>query len=632
VARQALIPVIEFLRSHAPFDRMAPTHLEYLAKHLQLAFYSHDEVITQPTDDSAKRFYIIKQGRVRGETQNEQALSEDGAWELVAGECFPVGALLAKRPVRTVHRAVEDTFCFELDRELFDQLLQQSPEFHDFCTRRMASLLDQALLSVQAGLLTTNTSGGAALSATLASLVRREPVSCPPNAPIRDALASMHAERVGSIVVTDAKLKPLGVFTLRDLLERVVSSHTDLDMPIQKVMTPNPLSLPPHAAAHEAASLMVQKGFSHVCVVENDRLMGVVSERDLFSLQRVGMAQLSRSIAHAKDLDTLARLGRDIHGIIDQMLVQGASVEQLTQIITQLNDHITHRVITLCVAESDSLPVAFTWLSFGSEGREEQTLKTDQDNGILFMTPKGQSASKIRERLLPLARRINEALDTCGYPLCPGNIMASNPECCLSLEEWQERFQNWIEHGKPDHLLKANIFFDFRALFGDPAPASRLRRWVNQHASADSAFLRQMAENAMRKRPPLGLVRDFVVSHDDEHPDSIDLKLHGLMPFVDGARLLALAHGLSETGTMSRFRAAAKAGVLRAKEVDAWCDAYGFIQLLRMRLHQEQHRRGEPYSNFINPDTLNDLNRRILREAFRQSRKLQTHLAVEYQL
>lgn len=611
---------------------MAPAHLEFLAQHLRLGFYAKDEVITEPARGAAGHFYVIKQGRVRGETGDDTGPSEDGAWELVAGECFPIGALLARRPARTLHRAVEDTFCFELEREDFDKLLGLSPVFHDFCTRRLANLLDQALQGVQASLATAASTGEASLNAPLSSLIRRAPVSCLPQTPIREALQSMNKERVGSIVITDAEQQPLGVFTLHDLLGRVATSGISLESPIEQVMTRRPLSLSPQAAVYEAAALMARMGFGHVCVVENGRLTGVVSERDLFSLQRVGLVQLSRSITHAPDIATLTRLGRDIHRVIDQMLVQGASVAQLTQIITLLNDHITRRVITLCAAEAGAPPAAFTWLSFGSEGRQEQTLKTDQDNGILFIPPDGRNAQAVREELLPLARKINQALDACGYPLCRGNIMAGNPECCLSLEEWKARFLDWIEHGSPEHLLNASIFFDFRAIYGERAPVEELQRWVAERVAVNATFLRQMAENALRNRPPLGLVRDFVVASGGEHPDTIDLKLNGSMPFVDGARLIALANRIAETGTLARFRAAARAGALREKEADAWCDAHAFIYLLRMRAHQAQAVQGMPLDNCVNPDSLNDLDRRILKEAFRQARKLQARLALDYQL
>ena len=630
-AGAVLAPVIEFLVRHAPFDRMAPAHLEFLAEHLQLGFHARGEPVTEPDQGQADTFYIIKQGRVRGETDAMHAASEEGAWELIAGECFPIGALLGRRPVRTVHRAIEDTFCFELGRDDFDKLLALSPVFHDFCSRRLASLLDQALRAVQADV-ASEVSGDASLSAPLANLVRRTPVTCEAETPIRTALERMKGERVGSLIAIDAERHPGGVFTLHDLLSRVVTADISLDAPIRDVMTPRVFALPPQATAHEAAVLMARQGIGHVCVVEDGRLTGVVSERDLFSLQRIGLVNLSRSITHAPDIQVLARHARDIHRLIDQMLVQGASVAQLSQIITLLNDHVARRAIEIVLAETGRPPVPFTWLAFGSEGRQEQTLKTDQDNGILFVLPDGKSADAVRAELLPVARRINEALDACGYPLCTGNIMASNPACCLSLEEWKQRFSRWIDQGTPEHLLNASIFFDVRVLWGSDGPGKELRNWVSARVADNPRFLRQMAENALRNSPPLGLVREFVVEGSGEHADELDLKLRGTTPFVDGARLLALAHRIVESNTPARLRAAARAGVLRDTEAEAWCDAFSFIQLLRMRNHQAQARAGEALDNHIDPDGLNELDRRILKESFRQARKLQARIRLDYQL
>ncbi len=627
-ASAVLAPVVEFLSRHAPFDRMAPAPLQYLARHAELAFYAKGETITEPARGPAERFFIIKQGRVRGEIEPG---AEHEVWELQVGECFPVGALLSRRPVRMAQRAVEDTFCFELAREHFDRLYAESPEFRDFCSRRLASMLDRTLNTLQAAI-SAQVSGEAPTRTPLAALVRRAPVTCAPRTPLRTALATMHAEHVGSMVVVDAAERPLGIFTLHDLLARAAEKNFVFETAIEKVMTRQPITLAPSDTAHDAALVMARESIGHVCLVENGKLRGVVSERDLFSLQRIGLARLARTIARAPDVASLARLARDIHRLIDQMLAQGVSVTQLGQIITQLNDHVTRRVIELTLAEGEAPEVPFTWLAFGSEGRGEQTLKTDQDNGILFAVPKGRKAEAVRKKLLPLAKKINAALDACGYPLCTGNIMAGNPECCLSLEEWKEQFGNWIDRGEPEHLLKASIFFDFRALGGDEAPVAALRRWVADRAAGNPRFLRQMAGNALRNEPPLGLVREFVVENGGEHDRELNLKLRGITPFVDGARLLALAHRVSETNTHARLRAVARSGAIPESEAEAWCDALAFIQLLRMRNHQRQERLGEPLDNFIDPDALNELDRRILKEAFRQARKLQTRFRLDYQL
>ncbi|MCW8957537.1 MAG: DUF294 nucleotidyltransferase-like domain-containing protein, partial [Gammaproteobacteria bacterium] len=429
----ALTPVVDFLRQHAPFDQMAEPHLDYLAKRLRLVFYAAGSIITSPEDGQATSFHIIKQGRIRGETlEGEQ---KDG-YELIAGECFPVGALLARRPVHTVSRAAEDTFCFELERDDFDTLLQKSPVFHDFCTRRLANLLDNALREAQARS-ATRIAEDTSLNTPVRQLIKRPAVTCQYETPLVSALRTMQQKAVGSMIITDANQQVKGIFTLHDLLERAACDGCTMEVTIGEVMTREPLTLPAEALAHEAALLMARHGIGHICVVERGRLLGMISERDIFALQRVGIASLGQAIARANAVEQLVPLGHDIHRLVEQMLAQGASVEQLTRLIATLNDNLTRRVIALILKEHGSSLPAFTWLAFGSEGRGEQTLKTDQDNGMLFLCKEGETADQVREQLLPVARQINDALAECGFPLCPGNIMASNPECCLSLEEWQ---------------------------------------------------------------------------------------------------------------------------------------------------------------------------------------------------
>jgi CBS domain-containing protein len=628
-AQASLQSVLDFLRRHAPFNQMAESHQDFLAKRLKLAFFSKDEVITGPDEGVASRFYIIKQGRVRGETRDGHT-AEDGAWELVTGESFPIGALMAKRPARTVHRAVDDTFVYELERDDFQQLLSKSPVFNDFCTRRLANLLDTAMREMRAAS-AHDVTGDSSLNTRLRGLLPPNRISCRAGTPIREALEQMEQAQRRSIAIVDEQQRPIGILTLRDVMTRIALPQVDIATPIGEVMTPITQTLTPDDFAFEAALQMAQSGIGHVCIVEEKRFVGIVSERDLFSLQRVGLGNLSRAIKRADDIPTLKQLSADVQQLVNQMMAQGASVEQLTQIISTLNDHITQRIIVLAQAQLGRPAIPFTWLSFGSEGRLEQTLKTDQDNGILFLPAPGQSDEEARTALLPLATFINRALAEVGFPLCPGNIMASNPECCLSLEEWKARFGRWVEASTPDNLLNATIFFDFRALYGPDEPVEELRRWLLEKTAANSLFRRMLAQNCLRNRPPLGLFGDFkLAAHGKEK--GIDLKLHGITPFVDGARLIALEHRLGQTNTLQRLQSAARTGAMRQDDADAWVNAYGYIQLLRMRNHQRQAEQGVELSNYLDPEALNSLDRRILKEAFRQARKLQTRLSLDYQL
>lgn len=623
-----------FITKHAPFDRMELAHVMWMMERMQLGYYAAGEVIVSPEQGAADRFLVIKQGVVHGE-QNVAKASDADTWlELAVGECFPLGALLANRPVASVYRAGSDTFCYELAAVDFRELIGTSAAFRDFCTRRIANLLEHSKQVIQAQYSNSSVEQQS-LASPLSAIIRRAPVTCEPDMPVRQVLQIMHEQHVGSMVAVEADGRPCGILTLHDVLDRIALPQIDLDQPVIEVMSMQLSSLPPQALAHEAALMMAKHGFRHVLVVENGKLVGLVSEKDLFALQRVGLRQIGSTIRRAETPQVLQQGAVDIRKMAHNMMAQGVAPEQLTQFISAFNDLLTVRVVELeCKASGlvgTPLCEGMCWMALGSEGRFEQTLNTDQDNAIIFMVPPGMTADQVREKLLPLARRINETLALCGFPLCKGEIMASNPKWCLSLEEWKRTFASWIGGGSPEQLLNASIFFDFRALYGAQHLADDLRSWLAHVASDNSRFLHMMAENALQNSPPLGLMRDFVLGKENK----LDLKLNGITPFVDAARIFSLASGVMHTNTIQRLRLSAAKMNMHASEIDAWIDALLFIQVLRLRHHDEVSVQGagdDALDNLIDPENLNELDRRILKEAFRQARKLQARLALEYHL
>ena len=439
----------------------------------------------------------------------------------------------------------------------------------------------------------------------------------------------MHASRVGSMVVVDSQQAPVGIFTTPDVLERVVLPQTPMDTPIGKLMTPAPVCLEEEAPLVEAALVMARHGIRHVVVTRDGRLCGVISERDLFALQRVSLRRMTERIRAAGSAAQLAEAAGDVRQLARHLLAQGVDAEHVTQMTSALNDGLSQRLIELA-ARRHPMPSRWCWLALGSEGRLEQTLATDQDNALLFAA-EGDAATA-RGALLAFADEINRGLETCGFPLCRGDIMARNPRWCLSLDEWRRVFDDWIRNPDPEALLHAAIFFDFRPIAGDAGLAGALREAVLAQTRANPAFGRAMIANALRLRPPLGLLRGFTADDSAKFPGTIDLKGHGARLFVDAARVLALAHALPATGTAARLRAAGAAGVLPQTEAAAAVEAFHYIQGLRLR---RQHLEGEVpqgAENRIDPARLNAVDRRILKAAFRQAALLQERLRMDFGL
>lgn len=618
----------EFLRRFSPFNRMEPPALEFLTERAVLAFHPKGSEILTPEMGQPKHFYIVQRGKVQARQAGPTTVTDYTMMPLGPGECFPIGAISAQRPSTNAYVAVEDSFVFQISDEDFLKLMQMSPVFHLFCTQYIASLLNQSRQQLQSTF-SQRAAEQQTMTTQLGRLVKREPIFVTPDVTLRSALEKMAELRIGCMVVADEAQKPVGILTQSDLLPRVVLPGIDLQRPIRDVMTAEPHMMSTSASAYDAALEMATHGVRHLLVVDGEGcLKGVVSERDLFTLQRISLRQIRASIEGAENIEALQRASRDIRQLALNLIAQGIGAEQLTQFISALNDALTCRIIDLAEARHELYGTEYAWLAFGSEGRHEQTLSSDQDNGIIFTLPEGDDKQALKQRLLAFAKNVNEDLAACGFPLCKGNIMASNPELCLTLDEWKGRFSDWIREPDPQALLNASIFFDFRVLSGNERMGDQLRAWLNRSARGNTTFLRMMAVNALQVAPPLGRIRDFVLDEDG----TIDLKKCGARLFVDVARIFGLRADVASSSTVQRLRQAGAKMGMQAEELAALIDGFHFIQLLRLRSQHLDTEHDAPGDNRVNPDNLNELDRRILKEAFRQARKLQLRLKLDYQL
>lgn len=618
----------EFFAEHAPFDRLTLAQREAFLEAAELSTFSEGAVILEPSSGRVRHFHLIISGRVLAE---RAAVGDDEAeqFELEEGDNFPMAALLGDRPTRTIYKAATPVECLRLPRRAFAKILADSTVFRDYCMRGVSSLLDQVQQNIRQHA-AANLGGDSTLDTPLGDLITGEPVACKATLTVREAVEQMHARKVGSIVVVDGRKKPVGMFTLHDL-RALIAAKGELDMPIGDVMVPDPRCLSSDTYAFEAVVEMARLHIRHMIVVEKKKLVGVISERDIFALQRIDIVHLTRAISAAKDADELVVARANVGQLIDAMMAHGADVEQITRIITLLNDRTVARAIELCIDAQKEPPPPFTWIAFGSEGRSEQTRVTDQDNGILF-DPGDEPSDKVRERLLPLAWEINKVLDRCGFTLCTGNVMASNPKLCQSFVEWEGTFRKMIGSATPENLLHSTIYFDFRPVWGDMEAGEALHQRVVTLAAENSVFLHTLAGNCMAIKPPLGMFRDFVTEKDADSVHRLDLKVRGLTPFVDAGRVLSLQAGIAESNTPARIRLLAEQGVLSKVDAGAFLRSIAFIQLLRMREHQRQAAAGEPMHNRLDPEQLNPMDRRILKEAFREARRLQKKLEVRFQL
>ncbi|MBK7903601.1 MAG: CBS domain-containing protein [Proteobacteria bacterium] len=385
---------ISFLKAHLPFSRMARRDLEFIAAQARLGYFPVGSTIVDPASGIAEHLHIIQRGHVR--VRNPNAAVDDEVRGV--GECFPVAALSAGAAGTRTFEATEDVFSLLLPRAGFDALRERSPEFAQFCTEALATLVQHSL-----GQLRNHFSQRATEQQTLLeplkALVRREPVYCTAEATVREALERMSEEGVRMIAVVDSQRRPLGIFTLLDLMDRVVLRGVSLTTNVQQVMTTRPAMLDELSSAQEGLALMASRGFHQLLVVRDGELAGIVTERDLFGLQRVTMRGITQAVRQARDVAALQRIVADIAALTDNLVAQGAAAEPLTHTITALNDSLTQRLFELLLPKFQLDDVAWCWLAVGSEGRREQTVATDQDNAIVFECDE-RKVAVAREQLL----------------------------------------------------------------------------------------------------------------------------------------------------------------------------------------------------------------------------------------
>jgi len=611
-----------------PFHRMSTACLDTLIQSAQEVYFAPQEVLVSPAHGVVREVYLLRRGAVSGQREGSLAFSYE------MGDLFPVGAALAQRSVTATYVAQGDVFAWALPLSVVQEVAARSPQWADYFRGRMAQSLEDSRRQLQESMSSRALMQGT-MEAELGSLPRKQPVMLSGDASVRQALQLMHERRIGSVLIQDADGTLCGIFTRHDVLGRVTLPQLSLDAAVSAVMSHPAHALPVEASVHEAVLMMSRLGVRHVPVMEGSRAVSIVSERDLFALQRLSLKSVSNAIRAASQEPQLIGAGRDIRQLAAHLLAQGLNAQALTDLISHLNDLLHSQVVKVLANRMQMNLRHACWLAFGSQGRGEQTIATDQDNGLIF---ESDTPDQDRPRWLAFAMAVNELLDACGYPLCKGFIMASNPQCCLTPHEWAQRFEQWMTHGAPQDLLKASIYFDFQPLAGNLELATPLREKITRRAQALPRFLKQMADNALTHRPPLTWLGGLE-THQVHGLQVIDLKMQGTALFVDAARLMALAHGVQQVGTRSRLVAVGDALGLSAQETQAWATGFEFLQLLRLRAQIQAESafgdtlasaEGAHQPNLMAVEQLNHVDRRILKEALRMARQLQQRLEMDY--
>lgn len=424
-------------------------------------------------------------------------------------------------------------------------------------------------------------------------------------------------------VVSDGSL--VGLVTEADFVGRVVASGVSVDLAVSTVMTSEPLYVSPEQSVLDVLTLMTRHRVAHMPVCSEGKLVGIVTQTDLIRHQVASSVFMVGDISRMKSSAAIAETVQQLPRLLCSLVNNGSSAFETGRIMSSITGAVTRRLLELAEQRFGPPPIRYVWLACGSQGRQEQTGATDQDNCL--MLDDSYHPETHGEYFTQLAAFVCDGLDESGYVYCPGDMMASNPKWRQPVSVWREYFNEWIDRPGPTAQMLASVMFDLRPIHGDGSLYEPLRDEVLARARNNSLFVAHMSSNCLTHRPQLGWFGRFRTESSGEHRGKVDLKQGGVVPIVDLARVYALSVGIPLVNTMERLGAGVDSPVLSQTGAHSLKDAHEVILMTRLRHQVAQIKQGHKPDNFVDPSSLSASERDRLRRALKSVKDIQAAMS-----
>lgn len=628
--------LIQFLKAVKPFHVLSPETLQRVAGQLEEVTFNKKSVIYLQDYTRMNGLDILLRGEYEAffyDSEQKKRMCEVYG----PGDCYGGMSLLLNknRSIRTVV-AKKGTAIYRLPQQAFKSLCEEFAEFFHHFTAEFGKrmLNDEYAHFVRRNnhyLEENYTSSDQFYSRRIETIRPRELISCPAHTPIYQAASLMAKHKISCMFVVGEQEQIIGYVTDITLRDNVIARQVDLQQPIAEVMDNPIVSIDSQAFVYEAILLMFRTKTRYILVQEDSGYKGVISRNKLLSEQAQSPFVFIQSVKLAQSVEELKSKWEKVPEIVFQLLNRGVKSEIVNQVITSVSDTIALRVIEWVIEEAGPPPANFVFISLGSEGRKEQTLKTDQDNAIIYEDKANEQRELVRAYFLDFADKVSEKLNYIGFSFCKGGFMAKNPKWTHSLSHWKRNYESWMSQSSQETVMNFSTFFDCRHIYGDASILDELRAFLDKKLQEPLLvkFFYNMATNALQYEPPLTFfknIKTFTVGEQKV----FDIK-KTMTPIVDLVRAYALKHRIFKTNTGERLQALRDEGIFTEKEYMELIQAYYYLMAVRLKKQSQQIIEDRvPPENLIDKNSLTKIEDVTLREIFKIIEGFQQKIKVEF--
>ncbi len=632
--------ILNVLMHTDPFEMLDTEVLSNLAETMESRHYPPDAYVFKQDTPSQDCLFIIASGLVEITSANDRGI------ETVVGirrpyDFFSETVVLSQQRYPASARVREALICCLVKKQDLERLIYTYPEFSGFfntlLAERMRILYSEIVSEQSCEAYGRNDSP--MFSKHVSEVMSYPVITCRAGDLVTDAAQTMEEKDISTIVVLDREGKPCGILSEKNIVKYLVASRKyAIDTcRVENLLTSNIAHVSPESFLGNALVAMIRSKTKYLLVMERGHLVGIITMVDLIKTRSTGTLLLTQDIESQPDLAGLSKISSEIDDILYTMLAEKAGIKELFEVMSELHERLTRRVIQLSeehmkLAGWGAPPVEYCWINMGSAARYEQTLRSDQDNAIIFNDPAKGHLAKTDAYFAQLAEFIIEGLARCGFEKCQGQVMATNPKWRRSLSAWIKSVHEWTRSYDPEDTRTLTILLDYRPIWGNTTLAEKFRQEIFTAFRDSLAARHMMTRDDLQYKLPISFLGTFITAKSGPHKNQIDLKKSGTLHIVNGIRIFAIKNQVRETATFARLAQLVEQKAISEEDADLFHASFETLMMFRIHGNAKKVKEGKAPDNHIDPYGLRKRERIILKDALAGVVQLQKRVNSQFNI